>query len=86
MILGGKESMGEKETEVEEAGKGPALAAQLFRPAWMRRMPGHALRLAALHLAARNMRVIRMPAVEVREAALFRSRGAQVLEKLLRKP
>lgn len=58
------------------------LLEQLFRPKWMYSMPGVAQRLATLQAAARELRVVTMPSVEVRDRGTFNRRAAEALGKI----
>lgn len=62
--------------------KAKLLHGQLFRPKWMRAIPGSDARLAALARAARMLHIVAMPTADVRDAGTFISRAEAVLQAI----
>lgn len=74
--------LGREPTPIAPSQRAPLLHAQLFRPRWMRSVPGSTERSAAIQDAARDLRVVSMPSADIRDAGPFMSRATMTLEEV----
>ena len=74
--------LGHEGTPISASNRAALLQAQLFRPRWMRAMPGSEERLAAMQTAAEHLRMFAMEPRDVRNADAFSGGAERALDAL----
>ena len=74
--------LGREPTPTAPSQRAALLHAQLFRPRWMRSVPGNTERSAAIQDAARDLRVVAMLSADIRDAGPFMSRATMTLKEV----